>query len=190
MQGGIQQRGVDAVAGDIGVGGQLHLGIHHIGIGRGRADTTQRPKRAAIAVTLLGQPLIETVVVDGLDTRGAAAGRPAAAGCSALNTPLACNIQAAAACSSPVRACTLNARRPLSSSGCTMICTSVGACSTNTNGVCKTNSSITGQPASSPARNTTSMNPVAGNTTLSDTACPPSQPCVAVDNRPLNTTWS
>ena len=71
-----------------------------------------------------------------------------------------------------------------------MICTSVGVWSNNTKGVCKTSSSMTGQSANSPARSTTSMNPVAGNTTTSDTTWPASQPTVLVESRPLSTTWS
>ncbi len=51
---------------DIGIGGQPHPRIHHIRTRRIATDTPQRPKQPAIAVTLLGQPRIKTVRVNGL----------------------------------------------------------------------------------------------------------------------------
>ena len=66
MQGGIQQGGVNAIAADVGVGGQGHLGVNHPGMLAVLADSAQRPKRATVVKTLPGQLLIEALGVDGL----------------------------------------------------------------------------------------------------------------------------
>ena len=60
---------MDAVSGDVGVGGKLHLRISNVGLGGVVADTAQRPERGVVAETVFGQLLIEAVRVDGVDTR-------------------------------------------------------------------------------------------------------------------------
>ncbi|SON63820.1 hypothetical protein MSIMFI_05351 [Mycobacterium simulans] len=108
-----------------------------------------------------------------------------------LNTPVACNTHPDDECWPPVRECTLNRRRPPSSTGCTVICTSVGASSVNRSRAWMTNSAMTGHPARSPAANSMSMYAVAGTTTPSPTTWPASQLCVLVESRPvITTTWS
>ena len=69
VQGSVQQGGVDAITGDVGVGGQSHVGVHHLGTVGVLTDTAQRPERAAVAKTMLGQAFIEAVLVDGLGGR-------------------------------------------------------------------------------------------------------------------------
>ena len=74
----------------------------------------------------------------------------------------------------------------VSSTGCTVICRSVGMSSTSTSGVCRTNSSMTGAAGVLAGLQQHLDEPGRGNTTLSVTLWPASQLMVA-DNRPVNT---
>ena len=180
---------MDSVAGDIGAGGQRHLGIDDVGSSRVGPDTPQRPERAAIAVTSLGQPFIEVVLVKALHTRRRQRAGPQPRADQRL-TP---RWRATSTRRTVATGAGVHAERPppllierlhhdLQIGRRLLRQTSTA--------VCRTSSSITGQPANSPARRITSMNPVAGNTTVSLTWWPTSQSWVLGDSRPLTMTWS
>ncbi|SON63796.1 hypothetical protein MSIMFI_05327 [Mycobacterium simulans] len=66
VQRGVEQGGVDAVAGDVGVGGQNDVGVHGVGIGRVVTQALHPLEPRTVLQAHASQIVVETTHVDGL----------------------------------------------------------------------------------------------------------------------------
>ncbi|SOJ55750.1 hypothetical protein MSIMFB_03230 [Mycobacterium simulans] len=69
VQRGVEQRGMQRVAGDVGVGGQHDVGVHGVGIGRVVTNAHHPLEHRTVLQPDARQIVVETTHVDGLQPR-------------------------------------------------------------------------------------------------------------------------